>query len=114
MSVNNSQAKPKFQYVYKPPPRYDPFAPVLSVEDFARKTLNLLAGGDTEAKHKEFLTNKLNEIGYIIHKRKHKMPVSGQEDMIVLMAESLAVNHMLNNNSTYVLYLDFIDKCFNF
>ena len=94
-------------YVYNPAnfPRVEPYKPfdqVSSVDDFARKMLNVLSGGETDDKHKEFLTKKLNQIGLIVHNKNNNLPTTADDKMILLLAEAWTLNHIINDNSSYV------------
>ena len=116
---NNADNSGKSRYVYNPAnfgravaPLYQPLPNVKSIDDFAIKMLNVVAGGNTSQQHMQFLTRKLNEIGAIVHKQNHNINISYEDKLTLLMAEAWALNHTISNNSTYVvlfcLYFVFI------
>ena len=98
---NQSQGR----YVYQ---AYKTLPAVTSIEDFAIKMLNIVSGGNSDKHHKQFLTNKLNEIGNILHRQKQGWQISYDEKMTLLMAETWSLNHMMNSVSTLSIFVVFV------
>ena len=99
-----SRKKERYTYNvnnFKPPPKYEPVVAVNSVEEFGMKMLNTVAGGSTNDKHMEYLTKKLNEIGFIIHQKKNNIPLNFDQKMTLLMAETWIVNRLVAKTSKY-------------
>lgn len=109
MNSNNSNGRQRGRYSYQPQnfptiPAYQPYATVSSVEEFAREMLNVVSGGKTDKKHKEFLTKKLNEIGQIVYNKNNRMPITSDDRLCLLMAETWALNYTVSSKSTFSVF----------
>ena len=109
MSTNNDNGdggkQSQGRYVYQ---AYQTLPAVTSVEDFAKRMLNIVARGNSDQHHKQFLTNKLNQIGSIVHRQNQGWQISYDEKMTLLLAETWCLNHMMNSLSTFSIFVYFV------